>query len=864
MPIINLRVPNGIIPLTNQQVDDNFQNIINAIGAAGSTTIPTPTGTVGPVLSNSPTLTGTMTTNNIHFQGTLVGDTAVIAIGTTQIYKDVLGNVSLGNNSPEARLDIVTTAGRLFFDAASTSNLISSVDLTNTALSDLQINALTIELQTDTTSRLHITNAGYIGVGTNTPAVKLDVYGDVNIGSSLTSGNNVSTGDAKIDLGGLRTGSGNSFIDFHSIASTDFEARIIRGGTANGNFQLTNTGTGNFDIYQTGAAPIKFSTSGTQRAYISALGNVGIGNTPSETYKLEVTGKISSSLNVYCGDGSGFVFGPLGTTYITGSSSTNSWGMYNNSIQRLSMASNGRLLHYANSEQLGVQLNYAAGSTNGPFLGSAGADIFTISTSAGVERFRNNALGGSTFYTPASGFVKISATEAPTVDLLQIINTGFPIVSGNIHACRIDYVGGAGVIECAASKINLSAGTTSGSIWNGFRLNPTTGAAAGVTQNAIRIDSVTSDTGSDNAFFVGTGWDSIINYAGTTLISGTGAAAFTTISASGQITSTVATGAAPFVVSSTTNVANLNASTLSGATFANPGSIGNSTASTGAFTTLTSTGAITFNTTTNAQSYTTTGAGTITISSGTLGSINNMTVGASTASTGAFTTLSASSTVSGTGFSTYLASPPAIGSSTASTGAFTTLSASSTVSGTGFSTYLASPPAIGSSTASTGAFTTLSASSTVSGTGFSTYLASPPAIGSSTASTGAFTTLTATGHVFTTQAIPDTATITATLTIAQLLTLSIQATPPSAPVTYTLPTGSDIETSIGASVAVGMGFEWSIINLGGFAITVSAGASGHTIPVAIGTIAAGALNTPVTATFRTRKTSTNNYTTYRI
>ena len=57
---------------------------------------------------------------------------------------------------------------------------------------------------------------------------------------------------------------------------------------------------------------------------------------------------------------------------------------------------------------------------------------------------------------------------------------------------------------------------------------------------------------------------------------------------------------------------------------------------------------------------------------------HNGTVGAGTPNTGAFTTLSASSTVSGTGFSTYLASPPAIGSTAASTGAFTTLSASST------------------------------------------------------------------------------------------------------------------------------------------------------------------------------------------
>ena len=93
------------------------------------------------------------------------------------------------------------------------------------------------------------------------------------------------------------------------------------------------------------------------------------------------------------------------------------------------------------------------------------------------------------------------------------------------------------------------------------------------------------------------------------------------------------------------------------------------------------------------------------------------------------------------------AAPGGIGGTTPGAGAFTTLSASSTVSGTGFSTYLASPPAIGGTTPAGGAFTTLSASSTVSGTGFSTYLASPPAIGGTTAASGRFTTLTATSTI---------------------------------------------------------------------------------------------------------------------
>ncbi len=52
-----------------------------------------------------------------------------------------------------------------------------------------------------------------------------------------------------------------------------------------------------------------------------------------------------------------------------------------------------------------------------------------------------------------------------------------------------------------------------------------------------------------------------------------------------QLTSTIATGTAPFVVASTTNVANLNASSLNGATFAAPGAIGGTTAAAGTFTT---------------------------------------------------------------------------------------------------------------------------------------------------------------------------------------------------------------------------------------------------------------------------------------
>jgi hypothetical protein len=119
------------------------------------------------------------------------------------------------------------------------------------------------------------------------------------------------------------------------------------------------------------------------------------------------------------------------------------------------------------------------------------------------------------------------------------------------------------------------------------------------------------------------------------------------------------------------------------------------------------------------------------------GSVDGTTVGATTVSTGAFTTLSASSTVSGTGFGTYFASPPAIGGTTAAAGAFTTLSATTPIALSSGGTGKASAPAAQANllgytnTSSTGLATTAATGS--AGTATLTFAAqgSPPyAVGS--------------------------------------------------------------------------------------------------------------------------------------
>lgn len=84
------------------------------------------------------------------------------------------------------------------------------------------------------------------------------------------------------------------------------------------------------------------------------------------------------------------------------------------------------------------------------------------------------------------------------------------------------------------------------------------------------------------------------------------------------------------------------------------------------------------------------------------GTVDNTPIGQTTAAAGSFTTLSASSSVSGTGFSNYLASPPAIGGTAPNAGAFTTLTASTAIGvasgGTGRSTLTAHGVIVGEGT----------------------------------------------------------------------------------------------------------------------------------------------------------------------
>ena len=131
--------------------------------------------------------------------------------------------------------------------------------------------------------------------------------------------------------------------------------------------------------------------------------------------------------------------------------------------------------------------------------------------------------------------------------------------------------------------------------------------------------------------------------------------AFTTISATGAITSTVTTGTAPLVIASTTKVSNLNVDLLDGADWAAPGAIGTGTPNTGAFTTISASNVITSTVSTGTAPLVI--ASTTKVNNLNVDLLDGGdwtapgTIGSGTPNTGAFTTLAASGNVtfSGTG-----------------------------------------------------------------------------------------------------------------------------------------------------------------------------------------------------------------------
>jgi hypothetical protein len=349
---------------------------------------------------------------------------------SASLFINTSGNVGIGTTTPGQKLDvngririvtdsteIYSSANRILFRGESVDNVAQMaaygmfLPITGQAYNLYQAGS-TLLGYTDAASTLDIArgssgavvyvrlnsngnsylNGGNVGIGTTSPAYKLEVTGDIKITSTLKFG-------------------GVSVID---NTSTDVYAniRVIRSfSTLNDGMYINYNSTGTTDAH------IRFFANGiTERMRIDASnGNVGIGTT-APNQKLDVIGRLkfrsdtSTSAGIWLtgNNGSEDVFAGL-----QGTTSTDAFGVYSGAGWRFTILNGGNvgigtqtpssLLHVANTDARGVIIGSTTGSIGTVQLvgGSvvspvAGRLIFGTDNTGYQFRIAKNAAGSIT------------------------------------------------------------------------------------------------------------------------------------------------------------------------------------------------------------------------------------------------------------------------------------------------------------------------------------------------------------------------------------------------------------------------------------------------------------------------------------
>lgn len=212
----------------------------------------------------------------------------------------------------------------------------------------------------------------------------------------------------------------------------------------------------------------------------------------------------------------------------------------------------------------------AAGSYNFSFYAKGGAAI-TLSATVTFTGGGANCTNLAPTSVTTTGFQRFSCsvtTSGTTTDLrFTTTTTGQHLY---IDAAQLTS-GGTGLLPYRIGNIQF----------RGVVNNPVVFQAVSNSVNAFQVE----DASANSLLLVDT-YNSQVVVDGVTANSGA-LSGVTTIDMSGQLSSTVSTGTAPFVVASTTQVNNLNVSQLQGGTWASPVAIGTGTPAAGTFTTVT-------------------------------------------------------------------------------------------------------------------------------------------------------------------------------------------------------------------------------------------------------------------------------------
>ena len=418
-----------------------------------------------------------------------------------------------------------------------------------------------------TISKLGIGTNGYVLTSSGTAPQwsaqsSLSVGTATNLAGGSTGGIAYQTGAGATSF--LSLGTTNYVLTAGASAPQYVAQSTLSVGSATNATNISGGATGSIP-YNTASSTTSFLSLGTN-GYVLTAGvsapqyvaqsTLSVGSATTATTATNVAGGAAGSLVYQTGSGATSTLA-LGTSgyFLTAGASAPQW------TQTLPVANGGTGQTSYTDGQLLIGNSLTTGLTKATLTAGSGISI-------------TNGNGSITIAATGSGTVT-SVAQTFTGGLISV--SGSPITTSGTLALTVAGTSGGIPYFSSASTWASSAALAA----NAIVIGGGAGAAPSTTTTGTGVlTALGVNTGTAGAFVVNGGAlgtpssGTVTNLTGTASININGTVgattantgAFTTISASGVITSTVATGTAPFTVASTTQVANLNAATAGTAT----------------------------------------------------------------------------------------------------------------------------------------------------------------------------------------------------------------------------------------------------------------------------------------------------------
>ncbi|PIR63573.1 MAG: hypothetical protein CO156_02890 [Candidatus Pacebacteria bacterium CG_4_9_14_3_um_filter_40_12] len=462
------------------------------LGVTGNTTL---SGNLG--VTGASNLNNTLEVSGATTLSSTLGVTGLTTLGSNLQVNGTgnsyfMGNVGVGTTAPSYKLHMTGMETGALFERSGQGSLLVTISgsgypIKLIASNELQLfSGSSVRQQLDASGNINFNSgdvyfqnsSGNVGIGTTTPAQKLDVNGNVKVLDSAAPNifGSVSASGLRIDGGNieLRGGSGGTVILGVNGAGGNINSRFSASGFTNNTYGTAGTPAYNFGsagvdngIFQPTAGTadsLGFSVGGVERVRISDFGNIGIGTT-TPIGKLNVegasTGKALAILNE-TGNQSIFTASASGTTRFVIQNDGNVGIGTRAPLGKLNVTGTTGITWNGNTPSFGL-VNIGSGTGNG----SAGGSLF-INTAAynfnaglGFDGVHEGAVNGTSVVNVKAYGIKYAGYGSA----LAFSTTNGTALS---EAMRIDRNGNLGIgTTSPQNKLSvdgvIDSGYTSGS-----------------------------------------------------------------------------------------------------------------------------------------------------------------------------------------------------------------------------------------------------------------------------------------------------------------------------------------------------------------------------------------------------------------